>query len=101
MMEGDSPLKGSDRSKLRGLGMRRGDDATLGKGGSGAGFLSNVDALLTRGQLVKVRLLIDDRAERARALDDLAARLGAEIVGRTGKTGLLYRRNPAKPSLLP
>ncbi|MCC5805918.1 MAG: YhbY family RNA-binding protein [Opitutales bacterium] len=99
-MEDTPVLKGADRSKLRGLAMRRGDGATLGKGGLADGFVSNVDNLLKREQLVKVRLLIDDRAERARMLDGLADRLGAEVVGRTGKTGLLYRRNPELPSLL-
>ncbi len=99
-MEDSPALKGADRSKLRGLAMRRRDDATLGKGGIADGFASNVDGLLKREQLVKVRLLVDDRAERVRLLDELAVRVGAEVVGRTGKTGLLYRRNLEKPSLL-
>ncbi len=99
-MEDAPQLKGADRSKLRGLAMRRGDDATLGKGGLAGGFVSNVDDLLKREQLVKVRLLVGERAERARLLDELAARVGAEVVGSTGKTGLLYRRNPEMASLL-
>ncbi len=93
-------LTGAGRSKLRGLAMQRGDAAIVGKAGLTESLRASVIDRLRREQLIKVRLLEGDRKIREQILQELAIQCEAEIAGQTGKTGLLYRRNPELPSLI-
>ena len=85
---------------MRGLAMQRRDAAIVGKAGLTDSLLASITDRLQREQLIKVRLLGDDRKARTQLLQDLALKCHAEIAGQTGKTGLLYRRNPEMPSLI-
>jgi RNA-binding protein len=49
---------------------------------------------LTAHELIKVKIGVDDRAERIATGDDLCARTGATAVHRVGKVIILWRPRP-------
>jgi|WetSurMetagenome_2_1015567.scaffolds.fasta_scaffold341814_2 RNA-binding protein len=69
--------------------------AAVGRAGATAAFVSRLDELLRRHELVKLRLAGDDAESRAALAGDLAARTGSEVVRIVGKVAILYRANPA------
>ena len=61
---------------------------------------AEVDRALTDHEIIKVRLSIEDRADRREIGDALAAAASATVVQRIGKIVVLYRENPdANPRL--
>ena len=65
-------------------------------GGSGVSdaLVAEVDRALAAHELIKVKVNVDDRAERVAAGDDLCARSGATAVHRVGKVIVLWRARP-------
>ena len=62
--------------------------------------LAELDRALTDHELVKVRVNISDREERAEAIETAAAKAKAVEVQRIGRIVVLYRANPnADPEL--
>jgi len=67
-----------------------------GSAGLTDGVLAELERALGDHELVKIRLLADDRAQRTAYLDRVLAATGAELVQRVGHVVLLYRPNPEK-----
>jgi RNA-binding protein len=87
----------AQRNRLKAEGQRIEATVNVGKGGLTDGVLDELDAQLKRQHLVKVRVQrgaigSDPDAKDAQA-EDMADRLGAELVERRGHTVLLYRRS--------
>lgn len=85
------------RKRLKAEGQRIEPTVNVGKGGLTEGVLEELESQLKRHHLVKVRIQRgaiggDPDAKDAQA-EDLARRLGAEMVERRGHTVLLYRRS--------
>jgi RNA-binding protein len=84
------------RNRLKAEGQRIEATVNLGKGGLSEGVVEELDAQLKRHHLVKVRVqrgaLGSDPAAKDAQADELASRLGAELVERRGHTVLLFRR---------
>jgi RNA-binding protein len=82
------------RLKAEGQGLE--STVHIGKGGLTDGVVGELDAQLKRQHLVKVRIqrvaIGDDRQVKDAQAQELAERLGAELVERRGHTVLLYRR---------
>jgi RNA-binding protein YhbY len=53
--------------------------------------LKAAEGLFEERSLVKIRIDLEDRAERRRAIQSIAETTGAEVVHKIGKTGLFYR----------
>ncbi|QNN24676.1 YhbY family RNA-binding protein [Planctomycetales bacterium ZRK34] len=87
-------LTSKQRKTLRGLGQKRPDDARLGKSGLTDGFIENLNELLDRRELVKLRFTDVEGAMRQTLADEVCQRVGAECAGVIGRTMLLYRANP-------
>jgi len=89
-------MDGETRRRLRAEGQRISATVSLGKDGLTAGVISELDDQLKRHHLVKVRVQRSAVAGGPGAKDDqadeLAEKLGAELVERRGNTVLLYRR---------
>lgn len=83
-----------NRLKTEGQGI----DATVhvGKEGLTDGVVAELDSQLRRHHLVKVRIqrsaVGGDRTVKDAQAEDIAQRLGAELVERRGHTVLLYRK---------
>ena len=72
----------------------------LGKSEMTENTLKEMDAYLTAHELVKVKLALTERDDRAAMLDELLAASGAERIQTIGKMALLYRKSPqANPKL--
>lgn len=86
-------LTSKQRRWLR--GQAHGLDALVqvGKGGVSDGLLQQMEEVLTRHELVKVRFLADrdDRREQTAAL---AAATGAQLAGSIGRVAILFRQQP-------
>ena len=70
--------------------------ALLQTGGKGVtpAFLAELDEVLERHELVKVKVAAEDRETRDAMVGDMVDRIGAALVQRIGHVAILYR--PAK-----
>jgi RNA-binding protein len=66
-------------------------------GGSGVtdALVAEVERALTAHELIKVKIVADDRAERMAVGDEICARTAATAVHRVGKVLILWRPRPA------
>lgn len=67
----------------------------MGKSGLTTAVLTSIDEALNAHELIKVRLPATERAERVLQTGQIAASLGADIVGSIGRVLILYRQRPA------
>lgn len=88
------PLTGAQRSRLRGLGQTLGASLKLGKGGLTPEVNAELQKLLRRQELVKLRLVGADREQREALWAQIADEGRCVFVGAVGHTALFYRQNP-------
>jgi RNA-binding protein len=69
----------------------------LGQKGLTNEVLHELDIALNHHELVKIKLSVDDREERANMIDEICARSEADRIQTIGKTISLYRPNLKKP----
>ncbi len=76
--------------------------ALLQIGGKGItpAFLAELDEVLERHELVKVKVGADDREVRDALIADLAERSGSALVQRIGHTAVLYRPSKEKRQIV-
>jgi RNA-binding protein len=89
-----SRLTGKQNRRLRSLGQRLAAAAAIGKAGLTDAVIANLNALLARHELVKVRLGDAGPADRDALVAQLEQATGAQCAGQIGRTALLYRPNP-------
>lgn len=66
----------------------------VGQRGLTPAVISSVAEALEVHELIKVRLAATEREERTQQSDQIAASLGAEVVGNIGRVLILYRPRP-------
>jgi len=69
----------------------------LGQKGLTNEVLHELDIALNHHELVKIKLSVDDREERAKMIDEICERSEADRIQTIGKTISLYRPNLKKP----
>jgi RNA-binding protein len=69
----------------------------VGNGGMTQGVLSEIERSLTAHELIKVRVLGDDRGARENMLKRICDDLGASPVQHIGKILVVYRAKPEAP----
>ena len=76
--------------------------ALLQVGGKGVtpALLAELDAVLERHELVKVKVGAEDREARDAMIAELAGQTGAALVQRIGHTATLYRPARERPQLV-
>ena len=92
-------LTGKQVRYLRGLGHHLDPVVQIGKEGVTEGLHGAIDQALTDHELVKVKLNPEATVERHETADALAAALKAEVAQVLGRTFLLYRQHPQKPTI--
>ena len=90
----DFPLTGAQKSFLRGLGQTLEPALKVGKGGLTPAFFSELQKQLRAHELVKLRFLGAERAERAALCGQIPDEGRCVCVGAVGHTALFYRQNP-------
>lgn len=88
------PLTGAQKSHLRKLGQTLEPGLKLGKGGLTPAFLAELQRLLRKHELVKLRFLGSDRDERAALCAQIADEGRCVCVNEVGHTALFYRQHP-------
>lgn len=86
-------LDSKTRSRLSGLASTQAVTMHLGKAGAADAVVAQLDTLLDRHELVRLRFA-DFKDDRREISNDLAARTRSELVRVIGNTALFFRRNP-------
>lgn len=83
-------------------GQAHGLRALMQVGGKGLtpSLLTELDQVLERHELVKVKVAAEDREARDALIGELATRSGAVLVQRVGHTATLYRPSREKRSII-
>jgi RNA-binding protein len=71
----------------------------IGKAGLTAGVVGEATSALQAHELIKVRIDVEDRAERRDVMGRLVADTGAHLVGSVGKMAVLYRAREDDPRI--
>lgn len=93
-------LSGKAARYLRGLGHHLEPVVQIGKEGITDGVVAATRAALLAHELVKVKLSQDAPIDRTMAGQELANRAAAALAQTLGRTLLLYKRHPHKPTIV-
>lgn len=88
------PLTGAQKSFLRGQGQKLEASLKIGKGGLAPAFFVEFNKVLRAHELVKLRFLGAERAERESLCTQIADEGRCLCIGSVGHTALFYRQNP-------
>lgn len=83
-------LSSAEKKQLRGLAQRLSANAHVGKAGLTDTLIAELDNLLQRDQLVKVKFIVRGDPLKE-AIAQIEQRADCECVGRVGKTAVFYR----------
>ena len=94
-----TPLSASQKRYLRGLAHPLKPIIQMGNKGLTNALVAELELALDHHELVKVRVLAEDRQAREALATELATRCDAQLVQRIGNVACLYRRNPEAPTI--
>ena len=90
----------SDLKTLRRIAHHLDTVVTVSDGGLSEGVLGETNRALDDHELIKVRVVDNDRAARSATIEALASATEAHVVQKIGKVAVLFRANPkANPKL--
>jgi len=84
---------------LKGLAHHLDPVVSIGKNGMTDAIVRELDNTLKAHELIKVRILSEDRTERQELLQSAADAASAELVQIIGKLGVLYRADSEDPQI--
>lgn len=90
-------ITSKQRAYLRGLANDFPAIMQIGKGGITENLVKTVSDALEARELIKLHILENSGEDPHEVANALAARLGAEVVGVTGKKAIFYRPSSKKP----
>lgn len=91
------PLSPAERQALRGRAHRLDPVVLVGAEGLGAAVLAEIERALAAHELIKIRVMGRDRAERAQLLAQVCEATGAAPVQHIGKVLVVFREAPQPP----
>jgi len=92
-------LTGKQRQYLKGLAHPLAPIVRVGKGGVTDSVIAETRKSLQSHELIKVRIDVDESAERKTLAGQLAAAAEAHIAGTIGKIAILYRARDDEPEI--
>ena len=92
-------LTGKQRQFLKGLAHPLSPLVRLGKGGLTDAVINETSKSLHSHELIKVRIDVDESAERKALAEKLAAATDAHLAGTIGKIAILYRQRDEEPEI--
>ncbi|WCE04174.1 ribosome assembly RNA-binding protein YhbY [Pseudoxanthomonas sp. JBR18] len=83
-------------------GQAHGLKALLQTGGKGLtdAFVTELDEVLERHELVKVKVAAEDREARGAMIDEISKRTGCAVVQKIGHVAVLYRPSQDKRTIV-
>ncbi len=90
-------LQSAERARLRARAHPLSPVVMIGDGGLSKNVLAEIDLALTSHELIKIRVLGDDRQERLSLLELICSTLNAAPVQQIGKLLVVYRPKPPAP----
>lgn len=93
------PLTGKQKQYLRGLAHALSPIVRVGKGGATESVIAETRKSLDSHELIKVRVDVDESAERKALIERLAAAADAHVAGTIGKIAVLYRERDEEPEI--
>jgi len=83
-------------------GQAHGLKALLQTGGKGLtdAFVTELDEVLERHELVKVKVAAEDRETRGAMIDEISKRTGCAVVQKIGHVAVLYRPSQDKRTIV-
>ena len=94
----DNSITSTTRKKYRQIGHHLRPIVTVGNSGITGGVIDEMQRALRDHELIKVKLNIEKKSERAREVKDLSTALNAHLIQMIGKNALLYKKNPGAKS---
>lgn len=94
-------LTPAQRKELKALAHHRDPVVIIGEAGLTAAVLAEIDRAIEAHELVKIRVLGDDRALRQAAMQQVCEALGCAPVQMIGKLLVVYRPRPPEPPARP
>ncbi|APX91673.1 ribosome assembly protein YhbY [Halomonas sp. 1513] len=93
-------LSQAQKKAFRSIGHHLNPVVTVSENGISEGVIAELERALNDHELIKIKLALPERDDRAAMLEELVAQSGAERIQTIGKMALLYRHNPkANPKL--
>jgi RNA-binding protein len=92
-------LTTKQRAYLRGLAHPLAPIVRVGKAGVTDGVLAETRKALESHELIKVRIEVDEGAERRQLAGRLASETDAHLAGTIGKIAILYRERDEEPEI--
>lgn len=87
------------RKQLRRLGHQLSPVVRIAQDGLKETVIGATEEALEAHELIKIKILSENRDERIALLNSLCRKTGATLVSQTGFTALLFRRNPESPRI--
>ncbi len=81
-----------ERKRLRQIGHALNPVVMLGDKGLSEGVLEELSRALNDHELIKVKIVAEDRDERAAMIVEISEKTGAEVVQKIGKIALIYKK---------
>ena len=92
-------LTGKQRQFLKGLAHALSPIVRVGKGGVTDSVIAETRKSLDSHELIKVRIDVDESADRKALADQLAGATDSHIAGTIGKIAILYRERDEEPEI--
>lgn len=93
-MEEKIELTGKQKKFLRGLGNRLEVKVVIGHGGLSDNCLKNIDTVLNKDEIAKIRLQPASGLDRHEASEKISQLTNSQLIKVFGSTVLIYRENP-------
>ncbi|CAM3990180.1 ribosome assembly RNA-binding protein YhbY [Vreelandella rituensis] len=87
-------LSQAQKKAFRSIGHHLSPVVTVSENGVSENLLAELDRALNDHELIKVKLALPERDDRAVMISELLADSRAELIQTIGKMALLYRHNP-------
>ncbi|MCD7742265.1 MAG: YhbY family RNA-binding protein [Ruminococcus sp.] len=92
-------LTSKQRAQLKSLANSIDSAFQVGKGGVGDAQAAQIDDYLRVHEIVKITVLENSLLSAREASQDIADRIGADVVSCIGSKAILYKANPKEPKI--
>ena len=90
-------LNSKQRAQLKSIAAGLEPTFPIGKGGIHDAQVAQIDDYLRVHEIIKIKCLDNSMYTSREAAEEIAERIGAEVVIAIGSKAVLYKRNPEKP----
>lgn len=90
-------LNSKQRAYLKGIAANIDPTFQIGKGGVNDAQVAQIDDYLRVHELIKIKVLENSMYTSREAAEEIAAKIGADVVITIGSKAVLYKPNPEKP----